>query len=145
MVALGRSSQAFSSLWFKTRICGADNAQTMSSHQTLPERHPVDEEWLARGTPIDHIGREERSCPSCKTETVQDHYRAIIGAYAGLGMPRLLRGFAKRQSTAGKLGKKSMWFSCSRCGSFLAQDSAALDVAIGAVGSPLGFLQDPPN
>ena len=117
----------------------------MADRQNPPERHPIDEEWLKRGIPIDHIGREERSCPSCEMDTVQDHYRAIVGGYAGFGVPWMLRGFAKRQSIAGKLGKKSMWFSCTRCGSLLAEDSVAMEVAMGAVGLPFGFLQAPPD
>jgi len=117
----------------------------MADDQSPPERHPIDEEWLARGTPIDHIGREERSCFSCGINTVQDQYRAIVGAYAGLGMPRLLRGFAKRQSTAGRIGTRSLWYSCTRCGSFLVADGAAAKVSIGAVSVPFGFLRDPPE
>lgn len=118
---------------------------SMSEHQTRPERHPIDEEWLARGTPVDHIGREQRPCPSCEEDTIQDNYRAIVGGYVGVGMPRLLRGLAKRQSTAGKLGKKSLWFSCTQCGSLLAADQTAMAVALGTVGVPLGFLQSAPT
>src|SRR5690554_1958521 len=87
------------------------------SMDAIAERHPIDEGWFPRGTPIDHVAREKASCVSCDTDTTQDGYRVILGTHGGFGAPFFVKPFLKRQSTRGKLGLRSYWWSCTRCGS----------------------------
>jgi hypothetical protein len=102
-------------------------------------RDPITEEWLEPGVPFDHVGRLTRLCSAEGTETVQDLYRVVIGAYGGFGAPRFLRGFLKRQSTRGKIGRRSQWFVCSACGGMMPADETARQQAA-EFGSPEGFF-----
>lgn len=104
------------------------------------ERHPIDEGWIKRGAPIDHIGRHVMACAPCgDVETLHDGYRVIFGGHTGLGAPAFVRPFLKRQSTRGKLGNRSQWWSCTSCGSLTPGDGEAVAVA-SRLGMPDGFI-----
>ena len=100
---------------------------------------PISEGWLARGAPMDLIDSTSKTCPVCLGETEQDRYRVILGRYGGVGAPFFLKPFLRRSSTAGKVGRKSVWDLCVQCGSFLPHDSTAKEDAA-ALGLPNGFL-----
>ena len=103
-------------------------------------RDPISEGWMAKGAPVDYIGRITAHCPSCGDETAQDEYRTIMGRYSGFGSPYFVRPFIKRSSTRGKVGRRSVWAVCSRCGSMLPVDQAAEEFAA-SIGIPGGFLR----
>jgi hypothetical protein len=107
--------------------------------QGVSVRDPISEGWLAKGAPVDYIGRTSGQCPSCNAETAQDEYRTIMGKFSGFGSPYFIRPFLKRSSTRGKVGKRSVWTVCSQCGSMLPGDGAAREFAA-ALGAPNGFL-----
>jgi hypothetical protein len=107
--------------------------------QQPPVRDPISEGWMQRGAPVDYLGRYSTFCPRCQQETVQDEYRTIMGNYAGFGSPWFVRPFLRRQSTRGKVGKRSVWTICSQCGSMLPVDEEARQFAA-AMGQPNGFL-----
>ena len=108
--------------------------------QEATVRDPISEGWMQKGAPVDYIGRTSGHCPSCVDETAQDEYRTIMGNFSGFGSPWFVRPFQKRSSTKGKVGKRSVWSVCSRCGSMLPVDEAAREFAA-AFGVPGGFLR----
>ena len=105
----------------------------------MAQRDPIAEGWLARGAPMDFISTSERDCPICVQRTRQDRYRVILGRYGGLGAPFFVRAFARSASTKGKIGRKSVWDFCTRCGSFLPYDDSAKEDAA-SLGMPNGFI-----
>lgn len=108
------------------------------------QRDPISEGWFQRGIPIDTVGHDSQNCIVCDKTTPHTQYRAIVGAYAGLGAPAPLRIFMKRQSTRGKIGQRSLWSMCEECGSLFPIDEAAHDVAI-SLGQMFGFLDEKPD
>jgi hypothetical protein len=108
--------------------------------QDATVRDPISEGWMAKGAPVDYIGRTSSHCPSCDDTTEQDEYRTIMGKFTGFGSPYFVRPFLKRSSTRGKVGTRSVWSVCSRCGSMLPVDDAAREFAA-SLGIPSGFLR----
>lgn len=84
-------------------------------------RDPRDEGWFANNTPVDHLSRCARHCPSCQRETVQDLFKSIVGAFVGLGLP------FGRKSTIGKVGSIGKWYACAECGMLEPVDAPAIE------------------
>ncbi len=103
-------------------------------------RDPISEGWLQRHSAVDYLGRLEAQCPSCETTTTQDEYRVIMGRASGFGAPWFVQPFMRRTSTKGKLGTRSVWTICSRCGSMLPRDENAREYSV-ALHSPDGLIK----
>lgn len=107
----------------------------------LPQINPVDEEYLQRGAPVDHLGDEQFDCPNCQVEVAAGRFRTIFGTYGGVGVPFFVKPFLKHVSTRGKIGTKSEWLLCQTCRCFVPGDRKAQDWAA-SVGLPDGFGMD---
>lgn len=71
---------------------------------SLPKHNPIDIEWFVRGTPVDHIGTQNRNCPACGKQTVHECFHVIFGSPIGFGAPVFIKPFLKKSSTKGKIG-----------------------------------------
>lgn len=85
---------------------------------SLPAHNPIDTEWLTRGTPIDHIGTQNRDCPACGKTTTHECFHVIVGSPIGLGAPVFVKPFLKRSTTKGKIGgTRGDLSQCTACDS----------------------------
>lgn len=104
----------------------------------LPPENPIDAGLLKRGAPLDLLSSSDADCSRCLRVTTQDRYRTMMEGYGGFGAPFFVTAFTKRQSTSGKIGRKSEWSFCRSCHAFRPLDQNARDVA-GRLGLPEGF------
>ncbi len=82
---------------------------------------PIKEGIFPSGTPYDFSGQRAVECENCGSPMPHDYYVAILGMWGGFRLP-----FGKN-STTGKVGKRSNWSFCAICGEIDALDEAAQD------------------
>jgi RNA polymerase subunit RPABC4/transcription elongation factor Spt4 len=103
--------------------------RSSASRRPIP---PVPNHWgFVWRIPMDHVRRAKRACPQCKRETTQDQYRMISGRWVGAGAPWFLRPFLysrRSPSTSGKIGQRSLWYTCAECGSLMPDPNDASSV-----------------
>jgi hypothetical protein len=74
--------------------------------------------------PTSHQRRETLHCDECEQDTPHDLWQTIFGVNVGFRLP-----LGRKSSTAGKLGRRSHWWTCAVCGDLSAADEAALELA----------------
>ncbi len=89
---------------------------------------PRDVGHWPKGVPTSHLGRQNQECSECEMATPHDMWAAILGVNVGFKLP-----IGRKQSTAGKLGRRSQWATCSQCGDLSAIDDAAWEIVRAAM------------
>lgn len=108
---------------------------------SLPAHNPIDNEWLTRGTPIDHLGTLQRFCEACQKRTNQECYHVIVGSTLGFGAPYFVKPFLKRSTTKAKIGgTRGNIAQCTNCDSLWALDTSGSDVFLKLGLNPKGEI-----
>jgi|HigsolmetaAR202D_1030399.scaffolds.fasta_scaffold16693_2 hypothetical protein len=76
----------------------------------MPTIDPYAAEIVARRAPYDFVGDRTAPCSRCHDDTLQEGFKTFSSPYVGFSLP-----FARRPSTAGKIGKTVILWACTRC------------------------------